>query len=47
MEQVQDSVAAVPHQHQWPAGQPSAELQDHLAGPLQVNSPNSRWAMPR
>ena len=34
MEQVPDSVAAVPHQHQWPAGQPSAELQDHLASPV-------------
>ena len=34
MEQVQDSVAAAPHQHQWPAGQPAAELQDHLTGPV-------------
>ena len=34
MEQVQDSVATVPHQHQWPARQPATELQDHLAGPV-------------
>ena len=34
MEQVQDGVAAVAHQHQGAVGQPAAQLQDHLAGPV-------------
>ena len=34
MEQIQYGVAAVPHQYQGTVGQPAAQLQDHLAGPV-------------
>ena len=34
VEQVQDGVAAVAHQHQGAVGQPAAQLQDHLPGPV-------------
>ena len=34
VEQVQDGVAAVAHQHHGPVGQPAAQLQDHMAGPV-------------
>ena len=34
MEQVQDGIAAVAHQHQGAVRQPAAELQNHLAGPV-------------
>ena len=33
VQQVQDGVAPVPHQHQGTAGQPAPELQNHLTGP--------------
>ena len=33
VQQVQDGVAAVSHQHQGTAGQPAPELQNHLTGP--------------
>ena len=34
VEQVQDGVAAVAHQHQGAVGQPAAQLQDHLPSPV-------------
>ena len=34
MEQVQHSVTVVAHQHLWAMGQPAAQLQYHLPGPV-------------
>ena len=34
MEQVEDGVAVVAHQHQGAVGQPAAQLHDHLPGPV-------------
>ena len=34
VEQVEDGVAAVAHQHQGTLRQPAAQLQDHLPGPV-------------
>ena len=46
VEQVEDGVAVVPHQHQRPVGQPAAQLHDHLpcpVGDLLVPAPCCWW----